>query len=82
VASLVFCQCGSDRVEIGTWNGRRARLRCLSCNNESWIDGFTLSEFEPAKLMSAALVDQARKHRRRSPDEIQRIQSERVSGKR
>jgi hypothetical protein len=43
------------------------------------LDGFTVSEFDPAALLSAALVDQARKHRKRSPDEIARIQSERIS---
>jgi hypothetical protein len=69
-------------VEIGQWNGRRARLRCLSCNQESWIDGFTVSEFDPSALLAAASVDQARKHRKRSPEEIARIQSQRVGERR
>jgi hypothetical protein len=54
----------------------------MTCNQESWLDGFTVSEFEPAKLLSAALVDQARKHRKRSPDEVAKIQSERAGGRR
>ena len=79
---LLFCQCGSDRVDVSSWNGRRARIRCLTCNQESWLDGFTVSEFDPARLLSAALIDQARKHRKRSPDEVARIKSDRVHGRR
>lgn len=79
---LLFCQCGSDRVDIATWNGRRAQLRCATCGHATRLDGFTVSEFEPAKLLSSALVDQARKHRKRSPDEIARIQSQRVGERR
>jgi hypothetical protein len=71
-----------DRVDITSWNGRRSRIRCFTRNQESWLDGFTLREFEPAKLLSAALVDQARKHRKRSPDEVAKIQSERVRARR
>ena len=78
MAVLLFCQCGSDRVDLATWNGRRARIRCLTCNQESWLDGFTVSEFEPAKLLTDAIVDQARKRRKRSPEETARIQSARV----
>jgi hypothetical protein len=82
VSALLFCQCGSDRVDIATWNGRRAQVRCASCGHEAWLDGFTVSDFDPSKLLTAALVDQARKHRKRSPDEIARVQSERVGPRR
>jgi hypothetical protein len=78
VPVLLFCQCGSDRVDVSTWNGSRARLRCFSCNHECWLEGFTVSEFDPAKLLTGAIVDQARKHRKRSPEEIARVQSARV----
>jgi hypothetical protein len=77
VAALLFCQCGSDRVDIKLWNVRRAQLHCLTCGHEAWLDGFTISEFEPMKLMTAALVDQARKHRKRSPDDLQRVEEQR-----
>jgi hypothetical protein len=30
----------------------------FSCNNECWLDGFTVSEFDHDALLSAALVDQ------------------------
>jgi hypothetical protein len=79
VAVLLFCQCGSDRVDIKLWNVRRAQLHCLTCGQEAWLDGFTISEFDPAKLLAAAVIDQARKHRRRPPDEVERIQERRKS---
>jgi hypothetical protein len=74
---LLFCQCGSDRVDVKLWNVRRAQIHCLTCGHEAWLDGFTVSEFEPSRLIAAALVDQARKQRKRSPDELQRIQQDR-----
>lgn len=81
VAVLLFCQCGSDRVDIKLWNVRRAQIHCLTCGQEAWLDGFTVSEFEPAKLIGAALVDQARKHRKRSPDDMaRRVQEQRKAG--
>ena len=67
---VLFCQCGSDRVDITQWNGSRARLRCFSCEREAWLDGFTVSEIDPVKLVTGALIDQARKHRKRSPQEM------------
>ena len=79
MALLLFCQCGSDRVDIKTWNGSRARIQCLTCERECWLDGFTVSEFDPAKLLAAALVDQARKHRKRSPGEMQKLREVRTS---
>ena len=77
VAVVLFCQCGSDRVDIKLWNVRRAQLHCLTCGQEAWLDGFTVSEFDPAKLFTAAVIDQARKHRKRPPDEVQKIQEHR-----
>lgn len=76
---LLFCRCGSDRVDVKTWNVNRARIHCLTCGQEAWLDGFTISEFEPAKLLTAALVDQARKHRKRPPEEVNRVQQQRRS---
>lgn len=77
VAALVFCQCGSDRVDVTNWNVNRARLHCFSCGRESWLDGFTISPFDPAALLGSAIVDQARKHRKRSPDELRKIEEAR-----
>ena len=82
VAVLLFCQCGSDRVDIKLWNVRRARIQCLTCGQEGWLDGFTVSAFDPTKLLAAAVVDQARKLRKRSPEESERLQQQRRSGSR
>ena len=77
VPVVLFCQCGSDRVDIKLWNNRRAQLRCFTCGHEAWLEGFTVSEFDPAKLLTAAVIDQARKHRKRPPDEVNRIEEHR-----
>jgi hypothetical protein len=77
VPVVLFCQCGSDRVDIKLWNNRRVQLQCFSCGHEAWLEGFTVSEFDPAKLLTAAVIDQARKHRRRPPDEVRRIEEHR-----
>jgi hypothetical protein len=57
VASLLFCQCGSDRVDLAQWNVNRVRLKCGTCGQKSWLDGFTVSEFDIAKLLTASLID-------------------------
>ena len=36
-----------------------------------------MSEFDPAKLFTAAVIDQARKHRKRPPYEAMRIEEHR-----
>ena len=77
VAVVLFCQCGSDCVDVKLWNGRRAQLQCYTCGQEAWLDGFTVSEFDPPKLLTAAVIDQARKHRKRPPDEVRRIEEHR-----
>ena len=77
MAVLLFCLCGSDRVDIKLWNARRSQLHCFTCGQESWLEGFTVSEFDPAKLLAAAVIDQARKHRKRPPDEVERLQEQR-----
>ena len=73
---LLFFQWGSDRVEIANWNANRARIHCVACGRESWMDGFTVSEFDPGRLL-AALVDRARKQRKRTPEEPKRIEQQR-----
>jgi hypothetical protein len=79
VPVLLFCQCGSDRVDVTQWNASRARLRCFTCEREAWLDGFTISEFDPGKLLGMALIDQARKHRKRSPQEVDALRRARTS---
>ena len=55
----------------------RARLHCLTCGHEAWLEGFTVSDFDPAKLLTAAVIDQARKHRKRPPDEATALTEQR-----
>ena len=76
---MLLCKCGSDRVDVKQWNGGGARIRCFTCENEAWLDGFTISSFEPMKLIVAALVDEARKYRQRSPEEKKQIETRRRS---
>jgi hypothetical protein len=40
-----------------------------------------VSEFDPAKLFAAALIDQARKHRKRSPAETKTLKRTRAAGR-
>jgi hypothetical protein len=77
VAELLFCQCGSDRVDIKLWNVRRAQLHCMTCGQEAWLGRFTVSDFDPTKLLAAAVIDQARKHRKRPPEEIRALTDQR-----
>ena len=77
MAVVLFCQCGSDRVDIKCWNNRRAQLQCYTCGQEAWLEGFTVSDFDPARLWTAAIVDHARKHRKRPPDEARRLEEQR-----
>lgn len=74
---LLFCQCGSDRVDVKLWNGRRAQLECYTCGQNAWLEGFTVSDFDPARLFTAAVIDQARKHRKRPPEDVRQIQEHR-----
>jgi hypothetical protein len=54
-------------------NGARSG-RC----DRAWLDGFTVSEFDLVTHLLAAVVEQARKHRKRSPEEL-RIEQQRKS---
>jgi hypothetical protein len=75
-------RCAALQPEIAGSKVRRAQPHCLTCGHEAWLDGFTVSDFDPAKLLTAATVDQARKHRRRPPDEIKRIEEHRKARQR
>jgi hypothetical protein len=77
VAVLLFCRCGSDRVDITQWNGPRAQVTCYTCGQTAWLEGFTVSEFDLMKSLTAAAIDQARKHRKRNPSESQALERSR-----
>lgn len=61
--------CDSLRVRVEAHSPRTSRGKRG--------EGFTVSEFDPAKWLMAAVIDQARKHRRRPPDEVRRIEEHR-----
>lgn len=44
--AIIFCQCGSDKVDVRYWMDKQtARIRCAECGNESQLTGFTLGRF-------------------------------------
>jgi hypothetical protein len=53
---ILFCECGSDRVDVMRWD--RALFRCLSCNQERWVEGLpstnSISSAQPASVLSDA----------------------------
>jgi len=64
---------------------RTVRSECLDwllILNTGHLERVLTVFIDPAALLSAALVNQARKHRKRSPDEVARIQSQRASARR
>ena len=76
---LVFCQCGSDKVDVARWdNQNRALFHCYTCEQEQWVTGFTLSKFEFAEQLFGAILDQARKHRQLNPADRERLLRERA----
>jgi hypothetical protein len=48
-------------VDVVNWNVNRARLHCFTCWQGMWLDGFTISKFDPTKLLTSAdLLQRAR----------------------
>ena len=82
VAMIVFCQCGSDRVDIVRWDNRRARVKCFTCEEEAWLDGLTLGKLDFVEQLFGAILDQARKSRRRNPEEREKLLRQRREGQR
>ncbi len=64
---------GGDGGEVGG----QVSAAVLHVWQESWWTGFAISEFDPAKLLTAAVLDQARKRRKRSPEEVKKIEAQR-----
>ena len=79
---IVFCECGSDRVNIDRWDNHRALLKCFTCERTSWVEGFTLGKLDFVEQLFGAILDQARKYRERNPVEQQRLMQQRRDEKR
>src|ERR1700752_5274124 len=66
----------TERLQTLTTAGWRFWLPTTSLphlRTGAWLEGFTVSCFDPAKLFTAAVIDQARKHRKRPPDEARAL---------
>jgi hypothetical protein len=75
---IVFCCCGSDKVIIQRWDKDRALFKCCSCEQERWVEGFTLGRFDFVEQLFGAVLDQARKYRERNPEEKAGLLRERM----
>jgi hypothetical protein len=62
--------CGRTNSEWILSRGWRRRCAPSRVTVKHGLTGSRLSEFDPSKLFVATLVDQARKHRKRPPDEV------------
>ena len=78
---VVFCQCGSDKVDIDRWDNARALLKCYTCERTAWVEGFTLGKLDFVEQLFGAILDQARKYRKRNPAERQKLLRERFQRK-
>jgi len=79
---VVFCGCGSDKVDIERWDNQRALLKCYTCERSSWLEGFTIGKLDFVEQLFGAILDQARKYRKRNPAERDRLLRERFERKR
>lgn len=79
---VVFCGCGSDKVDIERWDNQRALLKCYTCEHSSWLEGFTVGKLDFVEQLFGAVLDQARKYRKRNPSERDRLLRERFERKR
>ena len=79
---VLFCQCGSDRVDIDKWDNQRALLKCFTCERTAWVEDFTVGKFDFLEQLFGAILDQSRKYRKRNPAEQARLFRERLQQKR
>jgi hypothetical protein len=83
VAIVSFCQGGSYRVDIDKLDNERVRLKCFTCERTAWVEGFTVGQLNFVEQLFGAILDQARKYRKRNPAErerrlLDRLQQERA----
>jgi hypothetical protein len=79
---VLFCQCGSDRVDIDKWDNQRALLKCFTCQRTAWVEGFTISKLDFVEQLFGAILDQSRKYRKRNQAEHARLFRDRLQEKR
>ena len=74
---ILFCQCGSDKVGVKRWDNRPALFECYTCQQSTWVEGFTLGKLDFVEQLFAAVLDQVRKYRERDPAVAARQRQER-----
>jgi hypothetical protein len=79
---VLFCQCGSDKVDIDTWDNQRVLLKCFTCERTAWVEGFTVGKLDFVEQLFGAILDQARKYRKRNPAERERLFRDRLQQRR
>jgi hypothetical protein len=72
---------GSDKVDIERWDNRRALVKCFSCDQSAWVEGFTLGKLDFVEQLFGAILDQTRKYRKRNPAEQQKLLNDRLQRK-
>jgi hypothetical protein len=82
MAMVLFCQCGSDKVDIDKWDNQRMLLKCFTCERTALVEGFTLGKLDFVEQLFGAILDQARKYRKRNPTDRDKLLRERFDRKR
>ncbi len=58
--SVIFCQCGSDKVDVRYWDDKDTPvIACASCGKTANLPGFTLGRFG----YTVACLEEARNDR-------------------
>ena len=70
---VLFCQCGSDKVDVGKWDNQRMPLKCFTCERTAWVEGFTVVKLDFVEQLFGAILDQSRKYRKRNPADRDRL---------
>jgi hypothetical protein len=79
---VLFCQCGSDKVDVDKWDNQRMLLKCFTCERTAWVDGFTVGKLDFVEQLFGAILDQSRKYRKRNPADREKLLRERFDRKR
>jgi hypothetical protein len=82
MAMVLFCQCGSDKVDVDKWDNQRMLLKCFTCERTAWVDGFTVGKLDFVEQLFGAILDQSRKYRKRNPADREKLLRERFDRKR
>lgn len=76
--ALLLCRrCKSNRLDVNSWNGDQAKVRCYDCGNEELLQGFVVSLVYPQETgLEEALREEAKDNMPNNRVLEQRIQAE------